>query len=164
MVTQGTEPKLTTIDRWSLYPGLKNFLFVWPICLCMIDNYRWYESCSSQNVILRKIHKHGRNKLVKNTKSIILDFDNWPFSFHRLNDRQSKIRLHAVNDTTTAKFIKEVIFICLKLSVLTYNWPIDSPPKMASCRTSFVGPSFVFTCQSCLCKSLSPSPSPIIGQ
>ena len=44
------------------------------------------------------------------------------------------------------------------------NWPIDSPPKMASWRTSFVGPSIVFTCQSCLCKSLSSSPSPIIGQ
>ena len=44
------------------------------------------------------------------------------------------------------------------------NWPIDSPPKMTSWRTNFVGPSIVFTCQSCLCKSLSPSPSPIIGQ
>jgi len=44
------------------------------------------------------------------------------------------------------------------------NWPIDSPPKMASWRTSFVGPSIVFTCQSRLCKSLSTSPSPIIGQ
>jgi len=37
-------------------------------------------------------------------------------------------------------------------------WPIDSPPKVASWRTSFVGPSIVFTCQSCICKSLSPMP------
>ena len=44
------------------------------------------------------------------------------------------------------------------------NWPIDSPQKMSCSRTSFVGPSIVFTCPSCLCKSLSPSPSPIIGQ
>ena len=29
-----------------------------------------------------------------------------PISFDSLNDRQSKIRLHAVNDTTTAKTIK----------------------------------------------------------
>jgi len=33
-------------------------------------------------------------------------FDNRPFSFYSLNDRQSKIRLHAVNDTTTAKIYK----------------------------------------------------------
>jgi len=43
-------------------------------------------------------------------------------------------------------------------------WPINSPPKMATWRTSFVGPSIVFTCQSCLCKSLSPPPSPFINQ
>jgi len=60
---------------------------------------------------------------------------------------------------------------CLKKCVILFcngtalhNWPIDSPPKMASWRTRFVGPSIVFTCQSCLCKSLSPSRSPIIGQ
>jgi len=35
---------------------------------------------------------------------------------------------------------------------------------MTSWLTSFVGPSIVFTCPSCLCKSLSSSPSPIIGQ
>jgi len=40
---------------------------------------------------------------------------------------------------------------------------MDSPPKLASWRTSFVGPSIVFTCQSCLCKSLWPSPSPIVS-
>ena len=59
------------------------------------------------------MHKHGWNKLVttfrlfyvikKNTRSIILDFNLSPFSFHRLNDRQSQICLHAANDTTTAK-------------------------------------------------------------
>jgi len=43
-----------------------------------------------------------------------------------------------------------------------FNWPIDNPHKMASWRTSFVGSSTVFTCQSYLCKSLSPSPSPIM--
>jgi len=56
----------------------------------------------------------------------------------------------------------------LFLSALTVCWcgnlPIDSPPKMASWRTSVVGPSIVFTCQSCLCKSPSPAPSLIIGQ
>jgi len=58
------------------------------------------------------------------------------------------------------------ILVCYKTAMHTIstNWPIDSPPKMASWRTSFVGPSFVFICQSCLCKSLSPSPSPIIAQ
>jgi len=40
VVTQGTEPKLTTIDRWPLYPGLVNFLFVWPICL-IIDLFHF---------------------------------------------------------------------------------------------------------------------------
>ena len=92
VVTQGTEPKLTTIDRWPLYPGLVHFLFVWPRCVCMIDIYRCYESCSSQNV-LHLMHKYGRNKLVtafrlfyvvKSTGSSILDFNLWPFSFHRL--------------------------------------------------------------------------------
>jgi len=50
--------------------------------------------------------------------------------------------------------------------IISSNWPIDSPPKMASWRTIFVGPSIVFTCQSYLYKSLSlsTSPSPIIGQ
>ena len=76
----------------------------------MIDIYRCYESCSSQNVVLHLMHKHGRNKLitafrlfyvVENARSIILDLG--PFSFHRLNDRHGKIHLHAVNDTTTAK-------------------------------------------------------------
>jgi len=54
--------------------------------------------------------------------------------------------------------------ITMSYCCMLSNWPIDSPPKMASWRTSFVGPSIVFTCQSCLCKPLSPSPSPIIGQ
>ena len=40
-------------------------------------------------------------------------FDNRPFSFHSLNDRQSKIRLHAVNDTTTAKIYKKNLFTLL---------------------------------------------------
>ena len=31
-----------------------------------------------------------------------------PFSFHSLNDRQGKFRLHAVNDTTTAKIYKRM--------------------------------------------------------
>ena len=53
--------KLTTIDRWPLYPGLEHFLFVWPIRLCMIYIYRCYESWSSQNVVLHLMHKHGRN-------------------------------------------------------------------------------------------------------
>jgi len=118
VVTQGTEPKLATIDRWPLYPGLEHILFVWPICLCMIDIYRCYESCSSQNIVLHLMHKHGRNKLitafwlfyvVENTRSIILDLG--PFSFHRLNDRHGKIRLHAVNDTTTAKIYKWIFFL-----------------------------------------------------
>jgi len=66
--------------------------------------------------------------------------------------------------------IKEIVIIpnikmelTVKLKLVPWQ-PIDNPPKMASWRTSFVGPSIVFTCQSCLCKSLSPSPSPIIGQ
>ena len=57
VVTQGTEPKRTTIDRWPLYPGL----FVWPIWLCMIeliDIYWCYKSCSSQNVVLHIIHEY----------------------------------------------------------------------------------------------------------
>jgi len=67
------------------------------------------------------------------------------------------------------KFVLNIVYYCLPLNerllwIMFNNWPIDSPPKMASWRTSFVGPSIVFTCQSCLCKSLSPSPSPIIGQ
>ena len=66
VVTQGTDPKLTTIDRWPLNPGLVNYLYVWPICLCMIDIYRCYESCSSQNVELHLMHKHGGNKFVNN--------------------------------------------------------------------------------------------------
>jgi len=37
-------------------------------------------------------------------------FDNRHFSFHSLNDRQIKIRLHAVNDTTTAK-IYQIIYL-----------------------------------------------------
>jgi len=41
---------------------------------------------------------------------------------------------------------------------------IDLSTARPKWRTSFVGPSIVFTCQSYLCKSLSPSPSPIIGQ
>jgi len=41
-------------------------------------------------------------------------FDNRPFSFHSLNDRQSKIRLHAVNDTTTAKIYKRIYLHCYK--------------------------------------------------
>jgi len=66
MVTQGTGQKLTTIDRWPLYPGLVNYLYVWPICLCMIDIYRGYERCSPQNIVLFLMHKHDRNKLVNN--------------------------------------------------------------------------------------------------
>jgi len=53
---------------------------------------------------------------------------------------------------------------CVCNHIICWNWPIDSPPKMASWRTSFVGPSIVFTCQLCVCKSLSPSPSPTIDQ
>jgi len=41
-------------------------------------------------------------------------FDNRPFSFHSLNNRQCKIRLHAVNDTTTAKIHKIIYLHCYK--------------------------------------------------
>ena len=41
-------------------------------------------------------------------------FDNRPFLFHSLNDRHSKICLHAVNDTTTAKIYKRIYFHCYK--------------------------------------------------
>jgi len=41
-------------------------------------------------------------------------FDNRPFSFHSLNDRQRKIRLHAVKDTATAKIYKIIYLHCYK--------------------------------------------------
>jgi len=41
-------------------------------------------------------------------------FDNRPFSFHSLNDRENKIRLHAVNDTPTAKIYKRLYLHCYK--------------------------------------------------
>jgi len=43
-------------------------------------------------------------------------FDNRPFSFHILNNRQSKISLHAVNDTTTAKIYKRIYYAPRKIS------------------------------------------------
>ena len=41
-------------------------------------------------------------------------FDNRPISFHSLHDRQNKIRLHAVHDTTTAKIYKRIYLHCYK--------------------------------------------------
>ena len=41
-------------------------------------------------------------------------FDNRPLSFHSLNDRQNKSRLHAVNGTTTAKIYKRIYLHCKK--------------------------------------------------
>jgi len=72
VVIKGTEPKLTTIDRYPLYPGLVHFLFLLRICLCLIDIYRCYESCSSQNVVLHLMYKHGRNKLVTTFRCFML--------------------------------------------------------------------------------------------
>ena len=49
--------------------------------------------------------------------------DNRPFSFHSLNDRQSKIRLHAVNDTTTAKIYIGIYLHCYEQQM--YNQHIE---------------------------------------
>jgi len=48
--------------------------------------------------------------------------------------------------------LKYTVWCQLWMNPSTNNWPIESPPKMVSWRSSFVGPSIVFTCQSCLCK------------
>jgi len=98
--------------------------------------------------------RHGGNKhlwqwnvfaLVKKAHTLVLDklfqtcLVTWNFKSDRTTNNQPTLPLSRDQPTHLQ---------------LTYR----HPPKMASWRTSFVGPSIVYTCQSCLCKSPSPSP------
>jgi len=112
-----------------------------------LSNSPWNHKETNQYLHMEKLNTIISLNWNKTGKTIFL----WIFSFFVLTLKSLRIKV-----STKHIDYQQICISRIDLSKARPKWRLDGP--------ALSGPSIVFTCQSCLCKSLSPLPNLIIGQ